>query len=167
MRKKLCRAGSCPFPHFSTAGIDPHLHPGSRGGRRDRLSAEEGVGQIIWQLMEKGVLGTFIYLKNILSEKSTTGFFVSPPPSPCLLGDAPCPLSTRSPAPPGWLSRTDGACGVGGQNQVRISLQMVQMSPLFGSLPPLRLDPSTWASLPSTLLAPFCPSVFLSFLSTG
>lgn len=29
--KKLCRAGSCPFSHFSSAGVAPDLHSGSRG----------------------------------------------------------------------------------------------------------------------------------------
>lgn len=104
VRKKLCRAGSCPFPHFSSAGIDPHLHPGSRVGRRNRLSAEEGVGQIIWQLMEKGVLGTFTYLKNILSKKSTTGFFASPPPF-SLPPPWGCPLPPLHKEPsPTWLA---------------------------------------------------------------
>lgn len=154
MRKMLCRAGSCTFPHFSSAGIDPHLHPGSRPGRRDSLSAEEGVGQIIWQLMEKGVLGTFIYLKKHFKQKKHHRFLCLssplflPPPWGC-----PLPPLHKEPSPTclwGWRPESSENFPSDGTDV-----------PTFRVTPTLDLDLSTWASLPSTLLAPFGPSVSL------
>ena len=47
--------------------------------RRERLSAEEGVGQSFCNLWTKQYWGLYLF-KNILNKKSTAGLFVSPLP---------------------------------------------------------------------------------------